>query len=161
MITKTIHDLLGGRPLYHVSPETTLREAAKLMESRDVGALAVLEDGVLAGILSERDLARRGIGHDLPSDETTAADVMTRDPVTVQASDSISDALAAKLGDAFRHLPVMDGDRVVGLLSQRDIPAASPRCGRPAPTRTRADIRPRPNVKRPGRHVRASVVSQD
>lgn len=123
MILKTIRDVLKGRPLFHISPETTLREAAKLMESRDVGALAVLDNGKLVGILSERDVVRRGISHELPSAETTAAEVMTRDPVTVGIDDALSDALAAKLGDAYRHLPVMDGDRVAGLLSFRDIPA--------------------------------------
>lgn len=123
MILKTIRDVLDGRPLYHIAPETTLREAAKLMESRNVGALAVLENGKLVGILSERDVVRRAISHDLRSDETTAGEIMTRDPVTVDLDDALSDALAAKLGDAFRHLPVMDGERVAGLLSFRDIPA--------------------------------------
>lgn len=123
MILKTIRDVLDGRPLYHIAPETTLREAAKLMESRNVGALAVLEEGALVGILSERDVVRRGVSHELSTAETTAAEIMTRDPVTVQINDALSDALAAKLGDAFRHLPVMEGTRVVGLLSYRDIPA--------------------------------------
>lgn len=123
MIIKTIRDILGGRRLHHVTPETTLREAAQLMERRDVGALAVLQDGAFAGILSERDLVRRGIAHGLSADEATVAQVMTRAPVTVDIDDSLSDALAARIGDSFRHLPVMEAGRIVGLLSYRDIPA--------------------------------------
>ncbi|MGC9369848.1 MAG: CBS domain-containing protein [Paracoccaceae bacterium] len=123
MIIKTIRDILGGRPLHHVAPETTLREAAQMMERHDVGALAVLEGGRLAGILSERDLVRRGVGQGLAPERATAAQVMTRDPVTVGADDALSDALAARIGGAFRHLPVMEGEQVVGLLSYRDIPA--------------------------------------
>lgn len=123
MIIKTIRDILAGRPLHHIRPETTLREAAQMMERHDVGALAVLEDGALVGVLSERDLVRRGVGHGLSPDEATAAQVMTRDPVTVEADDALSDALAARIGGAFRHLPVMERGRVVGLLSYRDIPA--------------------------------------
>lgn len=122
MIIKTIAQILGDRPMYSISPQTTLREAAKLMEARNVGALPVLDGDRLVGILSERDIVWRGVAHNLPADVGTAADVMTRDPVTVNASDAISDALATKLGNAFRHLPVMDGDRVIGVLSYRDIP---------------------------------------
>ena len=123
MIIKTIRDILGGRPLHHIVPGATLREAAQIMERHDVGALAVLEGGTLAGILSERDLVRRGVGQGLSPDDATVAQVMSRDAVTVEIGDAISDALAAKLGDAFRHLPVMEEGRVVGVLSYRDIPA--------------------------------------
>jgi CBS domain-containing protein len=123
MIIKTIRDILGSRALHHVTPETTLREAAQLMERRDVGALAVMEDGAFAGILSERDLVRRGVAHGLSAEEATVAQVMTPAPVTVDIDDSLSDALAARIGGRFRHLPVMEGGRVVGLLSYRDIPA--------------------------------------
>ena len=55
--------------------------------------------------------------------DTAVSEIMTREPTRVSIDDAISDALAAKLGDAFRHLPVMDGATVVGLLSYRDIPA--------------------------------------
>ena len=123
MIIKTIRDVLAGRSFHHVTPETSLRAAAQEMERHDVGALAVMEGGALAGILSERDLVRRGLAHGLSADEATVAQVMTRDPVTVDMDDAISDALAVKLGDAFRHLPVMEEGRVVGVLSYRDIPA--------------------------------------
>lgn len=123
MIVKSIRDVLGDRPLNRVSPEATLRDAARMMEEGHVGALAVMDGDRLVGILSERDIVWRGVAHALPSDTTRVAEVMTADPITVEAGDALSDALAAKLGDAYRHLPVMDGDAVVGVLSYRDIPA--------------------------------------
>lgn len=92
------------------------------MAEHAVGAVAVLADEDLVGILTERDIVFRAIAQGLAVHETAAAAVMTSDPVTVEIDDAISDALAAKLGDAFRHLPVMENGRVVGLLSYRDIP---------------------------------------
>ena len=123
MSTATIRDILGDRALHQVLPDTTLSDAAKLMAQHHVGAVAVTDNSALLGILSERDIVFRALARDLQADTTTARDVMTADPITVQIDDSFSDALMAKLGENFRHLPVMDGDRVIGLLSYRDIPA--------------------------------------
>ena len=122
MTTTTLRKILGGRPLHCISPEHSLQEAAKVMAEHAVGAVAVLADEDLVGILTERDIVFRAIAQGLAVHETAAAAVMTSDPVTVEIDDAISDALAAKLGDAFRHLPVMENGRVVGLLSYRDIP---------------------------------------
>lgn len=93
------------------------------MAENGTGAVAVVEGERLAGILTERDIVFRCVGCDLSVDEVTAAAVMTRQPVTVEIDDSISDALAKKLGGPFRHLPVMENEAVVGILSYRDIPA--------------------------------------
>lgn len=123
MITKSIGEILAGRPLISISKEASIREAARMMMENGVGAVAVLEDGKLVGILTERDIVFRGVGQNLSMDEATAQDIMTPDPVTVQSKDAVSDALAVKLGDRFRHLPVMEGETVVGVISFRDIPA--------------------------------------
>ena len=123
MSITTIRKILGERPLYSVSPQEPVRRAAETMAANKVGALAVIDAGELAGVLSERDIVFRCVAKGASPDDTAVADVMTRDPVTLDIEESISDALAAKLGDAFRHLPVMEGGRVVGLLSYRDIPA--------------------------------------
>lgn len=123
MITKTIGELLGRRPLRSVGPEATLEDAAALMEEANVGALAVVSGGALVGILSERDIVRRAVARGFPPATTRADQAMTPDPVTVEAGDALTDALAAKLGDTFRHLPVMRDGQVVGLISYRDIPA--------------------------------------
>ena len=122
MTTKTLRKILDGRPLHRISPERSLREAAEVMAKHAVGAVAVIAGEELVGILTERDIVFRGIARGLAAEGTTAAEVMTPDPVTVEIDDAISDTLAAKLGDAFRHLPVMENGHVVGLLSYRDIP---------------------------------------
>ena len=123
MATKSIRELMGERPVHSVAPDTALREVARLMAEHRVGAVVVMDQGKLVGIVSERDIVFRGVGQGLASDTATAADVMTPDPVTVSMDDAISDALAVKLGNKFRHLPVMDKGRVAGVLSYREIPA--------------------------------------
>lgn len=123
MSTTTLRALLANRPIHTVSPDTPLREVARKMAQQRVGAVAVTAGGTLRGILTERDIVFRGVAQGLASDTATADQVMTPDPVTVDIDDAISDALAAKLGDAFRHLPVMENGTLVGILSFRDIPA--------------------------------------
>lgn len=123
MSKKTIREVLSDRPLCSVAPETSLSDAAKLMALRGVGAVAVIEGGKLVGILTERDIVFRGVGHDLSMDQTAAAEIMTQEPVTVDIDDPFSDTLAAKIGETFRHLPVLEKGQVVGVLSFRDIPA--------------------------------------
>ena len=123
MSIKTIRGILGDRPLYSVTPDALLTDVARLMAEHEVGAVVVTDGDDLVGIVSERDIVFRGVARDLPVAGTTAAEIMSRDLTTVDIDDAISDALAAKLGDAFRHLPVMEDGRVVGLLSFRDIPA--------------------------------------
>ncbi len=122
MTVTTIRRILGDRPLHSVSPDKSVRDAAAIMATQSVGALAVISDGNLVGILSERDIVFRCVGADLPTADTPVSEIMTRDPVTLGIDETISDGLALKLGDAFRHLPVLDGETVVGLLSYRDIP---------------------------------------
>ena len=123
MSVHTIKEILGDRPLHDVAPDTGLPDVARLMAQHHVGAVVVTKDGALEGVLSERDIVCRAVAEGLPLDATTAAQIMTPEPVTVGIDDAISDALMAHLGEAFRHIPVMDGTRVVGLLSYRDVPA--------------------------------------
>ena len=118
----TIKEILGDRALLSVSSEQTVRDAAGIMAANSVGALAVIDEEKLVGIVSERDIVFRAVGQSLPVETTPVADIMTPEPVTLDIDDTISDSLAAKLGDVFRHLPVMENGRAVGLLSYRDIP---------------------------------------
>ncbi|ARE40216.1 CBS domain protein [Rhodovulum sp. P5] len=122
MTVKKIRDLLSGRKLFKVSPETSVREVSRIMAANTVGAVAIVEGGTLKGIATERDIAFRAVGGDLDVDGTPISGIMTFDPVTIGIDDPISNALALKLGDVFRHLPVMDGEDIVGILSYRDIP---------------------------------------
>lgn len=123
MTIKSIGEILDGRPLHSISAHACIRDAAKMMADKSVGALAVIDDDILSGIVTERDIVFRGVGQNLSMDVATVGDIMTRDPITVRSEDPLSDALAVKLGDRFRHLPVTDSERVVGIISYRDIPA--------------------------------------
>ncbi|WP_323786303.1 CBS domain-containing protein [Thalassovita sp.] len=123
MSTTTIRNILGARKVHSVSPGTSIQDAARLMAELNVGALAVLEGGSLKGILSERDIVFRVVAQGLPLSDTPVGTAMTADPVTIDIDDAVSEALVVRLGETFRHLPVMEAGQLVGLLSYRDIPA--------------------------------------
>ena len=108
-----------SRDLLSVEPGLTLTEVAKRMVDKDVGAVLVMEGERLVGILTERDVLRavaRGI-----DDSTTVADYMTRNPETLEPDESTEHAAVLMIHGGFRHLPVTDGDEVVGMLSIRDL----------------------------------------
>ena len=108
-----------SRDLLTVEPDLPLAEVAKRMVSRDVGAALVTEGARLVGIVTERDILRavaRGI------QETAAvADCMTSDPETMDPDESTEHAAVLMLHGGFRHLPIVEGDDVVGMLSIRDL----------------------------------------
>ncbi|MEA2322996.1 MAG: hypothetical protein QOD81_2846 [Solirubrobacteraceae bacterium] len=108
-----------SRELLVVEPTLALTEVAKRMVARDVGAVLVFEDGRLAGILTERDMLRAvadGIGED-----TLVRDRMTANPETLGAGESTDHAAVLMIHGGFRHLPVVEGGEVVGMLSIRDL----------------------------------------
>jgi CBS domain-containing protein len=108
-----------SRDLLSVSPGDSLSEVAQRMVDRDVGAVLVMEDGKLSGILTERDVLRAvaaGI-----EDQTVVADWMTRDPETMGPDDTTQQAAVLMIHGGFRHLPLMEGSDVVGMLSIRDL----------------------------------------
>jgi CBS domain-containing protein len=108
-----------SRDLLTVSAGDHLGEAAKRMVARGVGAVLVMEGEKLEGILTERDLMRAVAGG--YSDEARVSDWMTRHPETVDADDATGHAASLMIHGGFRHLPVVDGDRVVGIISIRDL----------------------------------------
>jgi CBS domain-containing protein len=118
----SLRDLLAGRELGSVQPDITVRRACHTLDARDVGAVVVLADTALVGILSERDVIRKCICSGLRTDETLVCDIMTPNPVVIDVNCSITKALDTMRAGGFRHLPVMQGTAVVGLLSMRDIP---------------------------------------
>lgn len=108
-----------SRDLLTVEAGLTLAEVAKRMAERDVGAALVLDGDRLAGILTERDVLRavaRGI-----RDDSVVADCMTAEPETIEPGESTTHAATLMIHGGFRHLPVVEGDRVVGMLSIRDL----------------------------------------
>jgi CBS domain-containing protein len=119
---KTIGALVAGRTeLYQIAPDQSVREAARYMTERRVGAVSVIEGSRLVGVLSERDIMARVVAAGLDVDRTKVADVMTRDIVVSEATDSHEDGLRKMKQAGCRHLPVIQGDRLMGMISQRDL----------------------------------------
>lgn len=107
--------------VWTVAPGDTVFEAITLMAKLGIGALLVMEGPRLAGIVSERDYARKIILQGRRSAETLVAEVMTRDVVTATLSTTAREGLATMTNGYFRHLPVLEDDRVVGLVSIGDL----------------------------------------
>jgi CBS domain-containing protein len=108
-----------SRDLLTVAPGDLLGEVAQRMVDRDVGAVLVIEGEALAGILTERDVLRAvaaGI-----RDDTVVSDWMTRDPETMAPGDTTEHAAVLMIHGGFRHLPLVEGDEVVGIMSIRDL----------------------------------------
>jgi CBS domain-containing protein len=108
-----------SRDLLTVEPQVTLNEVAKRMVARDVGAVLVVENDRLSGILTERDVLR-AVAAGL-QEETRVCDCMTRDPETIASDETTREAATLMIHGGFRHLPIMEGDEIVGMLSIRDL----------------------------------------
>jgi CBS domain-containing protein len=96
-------------------------EALKTLSDHDVGALVVMDQGKLVGILSERDYTRKIALAGKASKETLVSDIMTAKVLTVAANTRAEDCMALMSQKKIRHLPVMDGDKVLGMISIRDL----------------------------------------
>jgi len=122
-ITTPVSSLLSRKSgqIWSISPEVTVFEAISLMAEKNIGALPVLGDGRLLGIISERDYTRKVILHGRVSRETRVGEIMAVDLVTVTPSDSVQKCLRLITENHVRHLPVIEGDRMVGLLSIGDL----------------------------------------
>lgn len=107
-------------PPVSVPPEATLETAARHMAGAGVGALPVVDDDRVVGVVTDRDLAVRGMGRGLPPQEWVAA-VMSGDPVTVEADLTVPEALMAMRSIDTRHLPVTQDGRLVGMVSFDDL----------------------------------------
>ena len=106
--------------LHTVSPSTTVGEAVALMAQHRVGSTIVMDGSRLVGIFTERDTVRAiSQSHDAPAHEVSSW--MTRDPITVGPDDDIEAALNTMLDHGFRHLPVVEGADVIGIVSIRDL----------------------------------------
>jgi CBS domain-containing protein len=117
---------LMTRDVITVAPEDTLGEAAERMAGNDVGSAVVVEHGSLIGILTERDVLRAVAGR-VHSSEARVREWMTADPVTAGEETTAVDALETMMDNGFRHLPVLEGGRTVGVVSVRDVMRAGMR----------------------------------
>jgi CBS domain-containing protein len=104
-----------------VGPDDSVLRALELMAERNVGAVVVLEGERLVGILSERDYARKVELRNRTARETAVREIMTAEVVTVAPATSIAECNTLMHNNRIRHLPVVEGDRVVGMLSSRDV----------------------------------------
>lgn len=110
-----------GNDVWSVPPDTTVLETLKLMAGRGVGAVLVIDDGQLAGIFTERDYARKVVLAGRSSREATVGEVMTRDVVCVSPERSVDECMALMTDRRVRHLPVVNGEDVVGVVSIGDL----------------------------------------
>jgi len=118
----TIRQILDQRPaIYTVDPDATVLEALKGLEEKNVGALLVMKGERLVGIFSERDYARRMILHGRSSKETAVREVMTTEVFTISPDATAGECMAHMTDRHIRHLPVLEGGRVVGVISIGDI----------------------------------------
>lgn len=108
-------------PLLWVAPDATVFGALTSMAQYDVGALVVLDDGRVVGMFSERDYARKVILHGKSSKDLRVSDVMTAPVHCVRPEDRVQTCMALMTDRRIRHLPVLDGSRVVGLVSIGDV----------------------------------------
>ena len=120
---KTVQQLLQakGGAVHAVSPDASVLDAIKIMAEKGIGALVVLDGGRLAGVISERDYARKIILHGRSSQDTSVREIMTEKVVTVRSEQTVEDCMALMTTKRIRHLPVVDAGKLAGVLSIGDL----------------------------------------
>jgi CBS domain-containing protein len=119
---KIVPDVIKSpQDLATVTPEATVAEVCELMAKRRIGAILVLEKGVLAGIFTERDALTRVLAKGIDAVATPVGKVMTRNPDTIQPTESVQIALDLMAERGYRHLPVIEDGKLYGIISIRDL----------------------------------------
>ncbi len=120
---KTVANILTakGHDIFEVAPDASVFEALRIMADKNVGALVVIEGGTLVGILSERDYARKVVLEDRRSPETPVSQIMTAEVTTVGPESSVEDCMELMTERHIRHLPVIQDDQLVGVISIGDV----------------------------------------
>jgi len=114
--------MLGGRKgVFSVSPESSVHSALVLMAEKNTGSVLVTVDGKLVGIFTERDYARKVNLKGRSSNTTAISDVMTPNPFTISMDSTIEECMSMMSGKKIRHLPVVDGAELVGVISIGDV----------------------------------------
>jgi CBS domain-containing protein len=117
----TLGELVRDRKIFSIDARRTVLEAARFMMEHNVGALPVMRDGQLAGIFSERDVMNRVVAVGRTPGTTEIAEVMTTNPRSVSAHETVEECLFIMREFGFRHLPIVEGKELRGLVSLRDI----------------------------------------
>ena len=120
---KSVKQLLQakGREIHSITPDARVIEALKLMAEKEVGALVVLDGARLAGIISERDYARKVILQGKSSHDITVREIMTSKVVTLRPSQTVEDCMTLMTDKRIRHLPVLEDGKVIGVVSIGDV----------------------------------------
>lgn len=119
----TVGDILEhtSGDIWSIGSDKSVLDAIRLMAEKGVGAMLVIDKNRLSGIFSERDYARKVILEDRSSHDTQVGDIMTRTVVTTTRDASVAECMALMTDNNFRHLPVVDGDNVIGMISIGDL----------------------------------------
>jgi len=120
---KLVKHLLGtkGRDIISIDPNASVLDAIKLMADKAIGSLLVMRDDTMLGIVTERDYARKVIVKGRSSESTLVSEIMTADVVSVTSARTVNDCMAVMTERKIRHLPVVDNDQVVGVISIGDL----------------------------------------
>ncbi|MDX1400526.1 MAG: CBS domain-containing protein [Kiloniellales bacterium] len=124
MHRKIVPDIVSGQKIELLAEDITVRKAAEYMAERHIGAVMLGKSGKLAGIFTERDLLTRIVAAGKDPEKTKVGEVMTKDPDTVGPDEEALTALEKMREKGYRHLPVAAEDKVVGIVSIRDLYAA-------------------------------------
>jgi CBS domain-containing protein len=120
---RSLRRILASKPkvLWTVAPADNVFTAQQMMADKDIGLVVVMEGSKLAGVLSERDCARRVLLAKKSPESTPVADIMVRNVVTIDAEHTFADCLRLMHKHSIRHLPVIDNDKVITVVSIRDL----------------------------------------
>lgn len=116
-----IHQLVRDQQTYRADVNQSVLEIVQAMVARNIGAVPVLDSGMLVGVFSERDLMKRVVAEGMDPKSTRVVEVMTRDPLTISPESELETCRALMKRHGFRHLPVCEGAQLAGMISLRDI----------------------------------------
>jgi CBS domain-containing protein len=119
-MAQSVRELMTSNPTT-VRPESPVADAARLMGSEDVGSLPVVEGDMLVGVVTDRDIAVRIVAEGKDPQSTTVGDIQSSDPVTVTPDQGLDEALSEMAHHQVRRLPVVEGQKLVGVLAQADV----------------------------------------
>ena len=118
---KIVPNIINDQTLHTLHPDSSVHEAAKLMAAKHISAVLITENNHLVGIVTERDMTAKVLANAMDPDVTLLSAVMTPDPDVLSPNDTSLDALELMRERGYRHLPIVDGDRIVGIVSIRDL----------------------------------------
>jgi CBS domain-containing protein len=122
-LATTIRDVLRNKPrdVFSTRPDATVYEAIELMAEKQIGALPVIENGQVTGLISERDYARKIILKGRSSKDTAVSEIMTSPVISVSPRETVGECMRIVTENRVRHLPVLEGGRMIGMISIGDL----------------------------------------